>query len=228
MKGRERRRKWCERREDRMSGFFFGDREGDGAGDDKQEEMGEGGFAGMKRLGTAANVAITAMESVRRETSSGVVHMKGLTNWANAPPKGFASEAIAVAVMRPWGLYHSSEKRVGAARTNGWASPTRICPNITIPRLPPCPACIPSLLPSLIPPVVLLVPAYRTQFPATINPLATRSDNLGPPRWSAHKVNGLATTKAKRKDVDSQAMVRGVVRKKVEAVSVMGAYVSHE
>ena len=128
-----------------------------------------------------------------------------------------------MAVMRPWGLYHNSEKRVGAARTNGWASPMRICPNITIPRFPLSPVvCTPSVLPSLIPPVVLLVPTYRIQFPATINPLATKSDSLGPPRWSAHMVNGLAATKAKRKEVDSQAMVRGMVWKKVEAVRVMG------
>ena len=35
-------------------------------------------------------------------------------------------------------------------------------------------------------------------------------------------MKGLAATKAKRKEVDSQAMVRGVVWKKVEAVRVMG------
>ena len=78
-----------------------GERDGEGKKEEEEEEEEEGGFAGTQRLGIDTKVAITAMESVSRGTSPGVVHTKGLTNWANAPPKGFASEAIAVAVMRP-------------------------------------------------------------------------------------------------------------------------------
>lgn len=50
-----------------------------------------------------------------------------------APPRGLANVATAVAEMRPRDVNHRSLYRVGAARTNGCASPPRIWPNITTP-----------------------------------------------------------------------------------------------
>ena len=61
--------------------LFLGVREREGACEAKKaEEVEEGGFAGTQRLGIDTKVAITAIESVRRGTSFGVAHTKGLTN----------------------------------------------------------------------------------------------------------------------------------------------------
>lgn len=75
--------------------------------------------------------------------SDALVARNGLMSCPNAPPNGFAKEAIAVADTRPAGVNQRSEYRVGADRTNGCARPVRICPNIVSPneggevRVPP-------------------------------------------------------------------------------------------
>ncbi len=58
--------------------------------------------------------------------SDALLAKNGLMSCPSAPPKGFASEAIAVALTRPEGENQRSEYRVGAERTNGCARPMRI------------------------------------------------------------------------------------------------------
>ena len=67
--------------------------------------------------------------------SDALLARTGLMSCPNAPPKGFAREAIAVAETRPEGVNQMSEYRVGAERTKGCAKPMRICPNIVRPKL---------------------------------------------------------------------------------------------
>ena len=62
--------------------------------------------------------------------SAGFEARNGQISCPRAPPKGFAREASAVAETRPLGENQSSEYRVGAERTKGWASPMRIWPVI--------------------------------------------------------------------------------------------------
>lgn len=54
-------------------------------------------------------------------TSDALVHQNGSISCPKAPPKGFASDATAVAAIRPFSVNQSSLYRVGAARTNGCA-----------------------------------------------------------------------------------------------------------
>src|SRR6266487_95310 len=63
--------------------------------------------------------------------SPGFPAQKGSINCAKAPPKGFARLITAVAATLPRFVNHKSEYLVGAASTNGCASPVKICPNIT-------------------------------------------------------------------------------------------------
>lgn len=67
--------------------------------------------------------------------SDALVARNGLMSCPSAPPKGLASEAIAVAETRPEGVNQMSEYRVGAERTKGCARPRRIWPNMVRPKL---------------------------------------------------------------------------------------------
>ena len=61
----------------------------------------------------------------------------GLMDALTAPPNGFAKLANAVAPTRPRSVNHISEYLVGAASTKGCASPVKIWPNMTTPKVPP-------------------------------------------------------------------------------------------
>lgn len=61
----------------------------------------------------------------------------GTTNCPSAAPSGFAKLVTAVAATRPLVVNHISEYLVGAASANGCATPVRICPNMTTPKMPP-------------------------------------------------------------------------------------------
>ena len=91
---------------------------------------GVGGRLGTRMEGRHKTVEMMAMYSVILATSDGLTARKGSISEPSAPPKGFASVVMAVAVTRPRGVNHSSEYDVGAARTNGCAKPIMICPTI--------------------------------------------------------------------------------------------------
>ena len=132
---------------------------------------------------------------------------KGFMSWPNAPPKGFARDAIAVAEIRPEGVNQRSEKWVGADRTKGWASPMRICPNIVRPNLGG----------------EVRVPAYRIQFPKRMRREEIMIARRGPPVWRAQIVTGVAARKENMKPVLSQLMMLGFVEKKSAEMLATGA-----
>ena len=67
------------------------------------------------------------------------------------------------------------------------------------------------------------VPPYLTQLPTKIREAEIMIESLGPCWWRDQNVNGVATTKAKRKAVESQLMTDSLVLKYVAAVSDTGA-----
>lgn len=75
-----------------------------------------------------------------------------------------------------------------------------------------------------------LAPANLIQFPTSSRHEEMIIDVLGPCLLKAQKVNGVATTKAKRKAVDSQLIALSVVLKYAAAVLDTGANAiqSHE
>lgn len=88
-----------------------------------------------------------------------------------APPNGLASDASAVADTLPRGVNHISLYLVGAVSTNGCASPVKICPRMTRPKMPP----------------LVRVPAYRSQLPTNMSTLATMMADLGPLLFRVHR-----------------------------------------
>lgn len=83
-----------------------------------------------------------------------------------AAPKGLARLIRAVAATRPRFVNHRSEYLVGAASTNGWEKPIRICPNMTTPKLGG----------------EALLPPYRIQLPHRMSTEEVIIDGLGP-QW---------------------------------------------
>lgn len=110
---------------------------------------------------------LTMMErySTISGTSCGFDTQTESINSPNAPPRGFARVANAVALMRPRSENHRSLYLVGALRQNGCASPMRIWPNMARPNMPP----------------FALVPAYRIQFPTSTRMDVVMMAGLGPP-----------------------------------------------
>lgn len=92
-----------------------------------------------------------------------------------------------------------SEYRVGAARANGCASPVRIWPNITTPKLPPSGS-------------TLCDPAKRTQLPTRTRAAEVMMEGLGP-RWRTLMTTGAMKAKESIKAVESQFMVVWLTRK---------------
>lgn len=74
-----------------------------------EAEGGVGGFAGMKNDGIQATLAMIAVYRTQLGTSDGDVAQNGEINWPKAAPKGFASDATAVADVRPAGLNQTLE-----------------------------------------------------------------------------------------------------------------------
>lgn len=107
---------------------------------------------------------ITAKESPIRIESRPKRRTEKKREILTAAPNGFAKLATAVAPIRPCSVNHISLYRVGAASTNGCASPVTICPTITTAKLPP----------------FAIVPAYRIQFPTNSRPEAASKAGLGP------------------------------------------------
>ena len=98
-------------------------------------EGGVGGAFGMNGAGRQTTVDKTAVKRTMLGISDILGAQIGPISSPSAPPKGFASDASAVADTRPLSENQRLEKRVGAARTKGCAKPMRIWPNITTPIL---------------------------------------------------------------------------------------------
>lgn len=96
----------------------------------------------------------------------GIERIKEKTRALTAPPNGFAKLATAVALTRPLSVNQTSLYLVGAASTNGCASPVRIWPNMTTPKIPPW----------------AREPAYRIQLPRNKRTEDQMMESLGP-RW---------------------------------------------
>ena len=129
---------------------------------------------------------------------------KGLISCPNAPPNGLARDITAVAATLPLSVNHKSLYRVGAASTNGWASPTSTWPKYTTPS------------------VLVFVPAYLIQLPTSKSMEAMMMACLGPV-WRTRRAKGAPTRKEKRKVVAIQFMAVRLVSKYSAEVVDTGA-----